>query len=77
MQVLKTVPDLVMEVLAPTNTRNEMLGRWEDYRKVGVCECWLVSLETETVELFQIPAEEVSTNIGAIDGILHSELLKA
>jgi len=77
MQVLKTPPDLVVEVLSPGNTRDEMLDKLEDYRKVGVSECWLVSPEAETVEVVRISAEGITTvNIGGIDGILNSELLK-
>jgi Uma2 family endonuclease len=77
MQVLKTPPDLVVEVLSPSNTRDEMLGKLEDYRKVGVRECWLVSPEAETVEVLQISAEGITTlNIRGIDGTLSSELLK-
>ena len=77
MQVLKTPPDLVVEVLSPSSTRDEMLGKLEDYRKVGVRECWLVSPEAETVEVLQISAEGISTlNILGIGGTLSSELLK-
>jgi Uma2 family endonuclease len=76
MQVLKTPPDLVVEVLSPSNSRDEMLGKLEDYRKVGVRECWVVSPEAETVEVLQISAEGISTlNIVGIGGTLGSELL--
>jgi len=77
MQVLKPSPDLVVEVLSPSNTRDEMRGKLEDYQKVGVRECWLVSPEAETVEVLQISAHEIITvNIRGIDGTLSSELLK-
>ncbi len=77
MQMLKTPPDLVMEVLSPGNTRDEMLGKLEDYRKVGVRECWLVSPEAETVEVVRISSERITAvNISGIDGRLNSELLQ-
>ena len=74
MQVLKTPPDLVVEVLSPSNTRDGML---EDYRKVGVRECWSVSPEAETVEVLQISADGITTlNIRGTDGTVNSEILK-
>jgi Uma2 family endonuclease len=77
MQVLKTPPDLVVEVLSQSSTRDEMRGKLEDYQKVGVRECWLVSPEAETVEVLQISAEGITTvSISGIDGTLNSELLK-
>ena len=49
----------------------------EDYRKVGVRECWSVSPEAETVEVLQISADGITTlNIRGTDGTLNSELLK-
>jgi len=73
MQVLKTPPDLVVEVLSPSNTRDGML---EDYRKVGIRECW-VSPEAETVEVLKISADGITTfKISGTVGTLNSELFK-
>ena len=77
MQVLATPPDLVVEILSPSNTRGEMLDKLEDYRKIGVCECWLVSPEAETVEVLRLSPDGIATiSINGIDGTLDSELMK-
>jgi Uma2 family endonuclease len=41
LQVLEVAPDLVVEVLSPSNTRRDIESKLEDYREVGVLECWL------------------------------------
>ncbi len=62
MQMLEISPDLVVEVLSPSNTRRDIEDKLEDYRIVGVPECWLVSPEAETVEV-------LSFSIGGTAGI--------
>ena len=52
------VPDLVVEVISPrteTSSGTEHIDRgekFEDYRKAGVSEYWLVDPEDETVEVY-------------------------
>jgi Uma2 family endonuclease len=77
LQVLEIAPDLVVEVLSPSNTRREMEEKLEDYRLIGVRECWFVSPEAETIELLRLSPEGVTTvNIFGVDGTLHSEVLE-
>lgn len=47
-------PELVVEVLSPSDTRSVRLGKISDYCAVGVRECWLVSPQAETVEILRI-----------------------
>ena len=51
MQVLEVAPDIVVEVLSPSNSRRDTQEKLEDYRRLGVLECWLVSPEAETMEV--------------------------
>lgn len=47
-------PELVVEVLSPSETRRIQQDKIRDYCKVGVQECWMVSPEAETVEVLRI-----------------------
>lgn len=50
----EVVPDLVVDVLAPSERRQAVEEKIEDYRRVGVREFWLVSPEAETVEVLRL-----------------------
>lgn len=77
LQVLDIAPDLVVEVLSPSNTRRQIDDKLEDYRTIGVRECWLVSPEAETIEVLRLSPEGIVTvNIYGIDGTLRSEVLE-
>ena len=76
MQYLEVPPDLVVEVLSPSNSRRDVAGKLEDYRNLGVLECWLVSPEAETIEVVGLsPEGTTSTGIFGIDGSLQSPVL--
>lgn len=76
LQFLESSPDLVVEVLSPSNTRRDIEGKLEDYRKVGVLECWLVSPEAETIEVVSLSAEaNVTAGVYGIDGSMQSRIL--
>ncbi|MDR1802977.1 MAG: Uma2 family endonuclease [Treponema sp.] len=48
-------PDLVVEILSPSNTATEMQRKFKLYKEAGVREYWVVDPETKslTVHLFQ------------------------
>ena len=58
LQYLEIPPDLVVEVLSPSNTRRDIESKLEDYRQIGVHECWLVSPEAETIEVLNLSGQE-------------------
>ena len=64
------------EVLSPSNTRRDIEDKLEDYRQIGVRECWLVSPEAETIEVLRLSAAEAATEaiFGAND-TLSSEVM--
>ena len=75
-QFLEIAPDLVVEILSPSNTRRDIESKLEDYMNIGVRECWLVSPEAETIEIVLLSAEEAATEaIFGVDGTLRSEVL--
>ena len=45
-------PNLAVEVLSPSNTRNEMQRKLEDYFAAGVELVWYIDPEERTVEVF-------------------------
>lgn len=76
LQFLEIPPDLVVEVLSPSNTRRDLEDKLEDYRKLGVLECWLVSPEAETIEVVGLSAEGIATaGVVGIGGSLESAVL--
>ncbi len=75
-QVLEIAPNLVVEVQSPGNTAGDIKDRLEDYRRIGVVECWLVDPETDTIEVVRLSSEGIATEAvyGAAD-ILRSVTL--
>ena len=47
-------PELVVEVLSPSDTRSVRLAKVADYCTVDVKECWLVGPLAETVEVLRL-----------------------
>jgi Uma2 family endonuclease len=70
-------PDLVVEVLSPSNSRQEIQEKIEDYRRIGVLECWLVHPETQTIEILKLSDSDITTAaMYGVDDTLHSEVLQ-
>ncbi len=57
MPIIEVPPDLVVEVLSPSDTRSVLKNKLQDYTKIGVRECWLISSEAETVEVLKLSPE--------------------
>ena len=76
LQFLEIPPDLVVEVLSPSNTRHEIENKLADYRRIGVRECWQANPEAETIQVLRLSAQEtVVAGIFGVDGTLRSEIL--
>jgi len=54
-EACRGAPDLVVEILSPSNTKTEMNRKFKLYQEAGVREYWVVDPETKsiTVHLFQ------------------------
>lgn len=55
---LEVPPDLVVEVLSPSNIGRELESKLRDYRQIGVYECWLVNPQAETIEILDLTGTE-------------------
>jgi Uma2 family endonuclease len=53
-QIVDGAPDLVVEILSPSNTRTSMEAKLADYSRLGVRECWLVSPEARSMEVLEL-----------------------
>lgn len=51
---ISPAPELVVEVLSPSERRAMRLAKIKDYCKVGVQECWIISPQSETVEVLRL-----------------------
>ena len=58
LQLLEITPDLVVEVLSPSDTKKVLVGKLADYQQIGVKECWLVSREAHSVEVLRLSVEK-------------------
>lgn len=51
-------PDLVVEIISPSNTRSEIDGRLADYASLNVRECWLVYPQIHAAEVLRLEGDE-------------------
>jgi Uma2 family endonuclease len=69
-------PDLVVEILSPADTRRQVSAKLRDYCKIDVRECWLVSLEAETIEVLQLSAKTIKRlSLYGVGDVLRSRVL--
>jgi Uma2 family endonuclease len=57
-------PELVVEILSPSEHSRLRAAKLADYRQVGVLECWVVGPDTQTVQPLRLtpdPAESIAT----------------
>ena len=54
---LNPAPELVIEVLSPSDTVRVLLDKITDYCKVNVLECWVVDLNMQTVEVLRLTSQ--------------------
>ena len=73
---LEVAPDVVMEVLSPSNTRRELDAKLRDYQQIGVYQCWVFSPEAETAEIVDLTGSEPkSVAVFGVEETLRSDLL--
>ena len=46
-------PDVVVEIISPSNRRKAILEKLADYARIGVRECWMVNTEIRTLEIWR------------------------
>ena len=50
-------PDLVIEILSPSNTAIEMHRKLNLYSEAGVPECWIIDPEEKIVEIYRLEGD--------------------
>ncbi|MBI3329206.1 MAG: Uma2 family endonuclease [Nitrospinae bacterium] len=74
--VLEVAPDITIEIISKNETRRARMEKIEDYRRIGVKECWIVSPQAQTVEVLRLSAEGMRTvGIYGMGMHVHSEIL--
>ena len=61
---IEVAPDLVVEILSPTDRWPEMNEKIADYFSVGVGELWIVDPTEETVFVYRSPAQRTALRRG-------------
>jgi Uma2 family endonuclease len=51
-------PDLVVEILSPSNNRSDIESRLADYARIECQECWVMSSQARTVEVLRLQNRE-------------------
>ncbi len=58
---LSPAPELVVEIVSPSDTASVLAAKIADYRAVEVQEVWVVRSGDQTVEVMRLPAEQAGT----------------
>ncbi len=75
--VLEVAPDITIEIISKNETRRSRMEKIEDYRSIGVKECWIVSPQGQTVEVLRLSAEGMRTlGIYGVGMRVRSEILE-
>jgi Uma2 family endonuclease len=67
---IHSAPQLVIEVLSPSETRRKIGEKLRDYESIGVAEVWLVSPEAATVEILYLQEGKLRSTAVLTEGIL-------
>ena len=58
---LDPAPELVAEVLSPSDTKTVLSGKLRDFRRVDVKECWIADVDAQTIEVLRLSPEREET----------------
>jgi Uma2 family endonuclease len=74
--VIEVAPDMTIEIISKNETRRARSDKVEDYRRIGVKECWIVSPQAQTVEVLHLSPEGIRTiGIYGVGMRVQSEIL--
>ena len=51
---IEETPELVIEILSPSNRRRQVEEKLADYASIGIPECWMASGEAQTIEVLSL-----------------------
>jgi Uma2 family endonuclease len=69
------VPDLVVEILSPSNTAIEMARKFELYRRAGVREYWVVNPEDRSVQAYRFYADHIKPHTYGVKDAARTDIL--
>jgi Uma2 family endonuclease len=69
-------PDLVVEVLSPSNTGEEYVRKFNLYMQAGVREYWIVAPASKTVQVFVLRDNAYTGTVYDAGGVLPSAVLE-
>lgn len=55
---IEETPELVIEILSPSNRRCHVEEKLRDYASIGVPECWMASGEAQTIDVLTLAGDE-------------------
>jgi len=61
-------PDLIIEVLSPSENRRRKEEKMDDYASIGVPEAWLFSPEAESIEVRLLRDGKLERTAIVVDG---------
>jgi Uma2 family endonuclease len=74
-QMMRVVPNLVIEVLCPSNERYDRKEKKKIYAQNGVDEYWLVAPRTGSVTVFRLQGDAYDEGIAHVSGEIPSTVL--
>ena len=73
---LDVPPDIVVEILSPSDTRSVLANKLRDYQAISVQECWLFDPEAFTASIMDLTGDEPrQIAVFGIEDTLTSDLL--
>jgi len=72
------VPELISEILSPSNQSHDLVTKMEAYMKYGVKEYWVVTPMLNAIQLYALTGEQVYQQIEVMKdkGTIKSSILK-
>jgi Uma2 family endonuclease len=68
-------PDLIVEILSPSNTSEELVRKFNLYLEAGVREYWVVAPESKTVQVFLLENDTYRGMVYSASATIPSEVL--
>jgi len=68
---IQSAPELVVEVLSPSNIPKRIARKTRDYESIGVPELWILSPEDRTIEVLRLQDGKLHTTQIVNEGQLH------
>jgi Uma2 family endonuclease len=69
-------PDLIIEILSPSNTGEEYVRKFNLYMQAGVREYWIVAPQSKTVQVFVLQNGAYTGTVYDAGGVLPSAVLE-